>query len=79
MPRVLGDEIREARLAARLTQEQLAFSARVSRNYISLLELGAKSPTVATLMRIASALGVRASGLLARAEERESKKQVRRR
>jgi transcriptional regulator with XRE-family HTH domain len=67
---VLGKELHRARLAAGLTQEQLAFKAKLSRNYISLLEMNAKSPTVQTLMRICSALNVRASALLARVERR---------
>lgn len=64
----LGDELRKARLAAGMTQEELAFEADVSRNYVSLLELGEKSPTVQTLLRICKALGVRASRLIARIE-----------
>jgi transcriptional regulator with XRE-family HTH domain len=71
---VLGDEIRNARKAARLTQEELAFRARVSRNYVSLLELGEKSPTVDTLMRICDAMGTRASELLAAVERRRQRR-----
>ena len=66
---MLGDEIRKVRLAAGLTQEELAFRAKLARNYISLLELNQKSPTVATLWRLCDALGVRGSMLLAQAEE----------
>ncbi|MGA3065261.1 MAG: helix-turn-helix transcriptional regulator [Tepidisphaeraceae bacterium] len=65
---VLGAELRKARLAAGLTQEQLAFKAGVSRNYVSLLELDAKSPTVQTLTRICKAIHVKPSALLARSE-----------
>ena len=61
--------IRKARAAAGMTQERLAFEAKLSRNYVSLLELGAKSPTVETLLRLCSALGVRASALIARVED----------
>ncbi|MEI8196177.1 MAG: helix-turn-helix transcriptional regulator [Phycisphaerae bacterium] len=61
---MLGDELRKARLAAGLTQEQLAFKAHVSRNYISLLELDEKSPTIETLDRICRALGIKMSGLI---------------
>ena len=67
---MLGDEIRKERLAAGLTQEQLAFKARISRNYVSLLELDEKSPTVDTLTRICKALNVKPSHLLARIESR---------
>jgi transcriptional regulator with XRE-family HTH domain len=67
---MLGDEIRKARLAAELTQEQLAFEADISRNYVSLLELNQKSPTVEVLLRVARALGIRASVLIEAIEER---------
>jgi transcriptional regulator with XRE-family HTH domain len=51
-----------------MTQEELAFKADISRNYVSLLELGEKSPTVQLLLRICKALGVRASTIIARIE-----------
>jgi transcriptional regulator with XRE-family HTH domain len=65
---VLGDELRKARIAAGLTQEELGFKADISRNYVSLLERGEKSPTVQILQRICKALGVRASTIIARIE-----------
>jgi transcriptional regulator with XRE-family HTH domain len=65
---VLGDEIRKARLNAGLTQEELAFRADISRNYVSLLELGEKSPTVQIFLRLCEALGVKASRIIARIE-----------
>jgi len=68
---VIGDEIRKARVAARLTQEQLGFKADLSRNYISMVELNQNSPTLDTLIRICKTLGVRAADLVA-AVERES-------
>lgn len=61
---MLGDEIRKARQSAGLSQEELAFRAKVSRQYVSLLERNQKSPTVATLIRIAHEMGVKASGLV---------------
>lgn len=66
---MLGEELRKARKAAGLTQEDLAFRARLSRNYISLLELDEKSPTVDTLLRICNAMKIRASQLIAAVEE----------
>ena len=75
---MLGAELRKAREAAGLTQEELAFQARVSRNYISLLELDQKSPTVQTLLRVAKAMGVRASALLARVEDEMQRRPARR-
>ena len=51
---MLGDEIRKARRKAGVTQEELAFRAGISRQYVSLLELGRKSPTVFVLLRTES-------------------------
>jgi transcriptional regulator with XRE-family HTH domain len=64
----LGEELHKARMVAGLTQEELAFKADVSRNYISLLERGEKSPTVKLLLRLCKALGVKASTIVARIE-----------
>jgi transcriptional regulator with XRE-family HTH domain len=65
---VLGDELRKARIAAGLTQEELGFKADISRNYVSLLERGEKSPTMQILQRVCKALGVKASTIVARIE-----------
>jgi transcriptional regulator with XRE-family HTH domain len=70
---VLGEELRKERLKARVTQEELAERARVSRNYVSLLELNEKSPTVSVLLRVCRALGVRASTIIARIERKLDK------
>jgi transcriptional regulator with XRE-family HTH domain len=69
---VLGDELRKARINAGLTQEVLAHKARLSRNYVSLLELNEKSPTIQTLTRICKALHVKASALIARIEREDN-------
>ncbi len=60
--------MRKAREAAGLTQEQVAVAARIDRAHLSLLENDRKSPTVDTLLRIAEAVGVPASRILARVE-----------
>jgi DNA-binding XRE family transcriptional regulator len=70
---VLGDELREERVRARLTQEKLAARAGVSRNYISLLELNQKSPTVQMLFKLCRVLKTRPSVLIARVEDRDSR------
>ena len=67
---MLGDILREAREKAGLTQEQLAFQAGVDRTYVSQLENDKKSPTVATLLLLCSAMKVLPSKLLARLERR---------
>jgi transcriptional regulator with XRE-family HTH domain len=63
---VLATELRKARLAAGLTQEELAAKAGVSREYINYLERGKRTPTVAVFIRIAKAVRVYAPDLLAR-------------
>lgn len=69
---MLGEEIRKARKAVGLSQEELAFRAKIARNYVSLLELNQKSPTVKVLFRICKAMGIRASKLIERVERRAS-------
>lgn len=66
---MLGDELKRAREAAGLTQEQLAEMAGVHRTYVSLLERDKKSPTVAVLARICEAVGIAPSTLLRRVED----------
>lgn len=59
---------------AGITQEELAFRAKLSRNYISLLELNEKSPTFDTLTAICQAIGIRVSVLVARVERGEAQR-----
>jgi transcriptional regulator with XRE-family HTH domain len=61
--------LREARLAKSISQENLAHLAKVSRNYVGVMERNGKTPTVGTLFLLADALGIRASVLIARAED----------
>ena len=65
---MLGKVLRDARIAADLTQEELAYRAGLDRTYISLLEHDRKSPTTDVLFRLANAVGVKASVLIARVE-----------
>lgn len=74
---MLGDELRKAREAANLTQEQLSFKAEVDRTYISQLENDQKSPTVEMLFRLSAALDVLASEILARVERSSAGKKKR--
>jgi transcriptional regulator with XRE-family HTH domain len=64
----LGDELRKARHAADLTQEQVSVAAGIDRAYLSLLENDHKSPTVDVLFLICRALGTPASEILASVE-----------
>jgi len=55
---MVGDNVRRLRLAAKLTQAELADRVGVDRAYVSGLEQGQRNPTVVSLWHIASALSV---------------------
>jgi transcriptional regulator with XRE-family HTH domain len=76
---VIGEEIRKARKAAGLSQEELGFRSKLSRNYVSMIELNQSSPTVDTLIRMCHAMGVRASKLIAKIDRGAQPRQSRRR
>jgi transcriptional regulator with XRE-family HTH domain len=56
--RVLGETIREERMKAGLTQEELAEKADLARNYIGNVERAEYNVTIEALARIARALGL---------------------
>ena len=74
-----GAALRRMRLAAGLSQEQLGLEADVQRNFISLIELGHNQPTITTVAKLARALGMRASELVAEAEREDQAGPKRRR
>ncbi len=63
-----GAALRRVRLAAGMTQEQLGLESGVQRNFISLIETGHNQPTISTIVKLAQALGMKASELVAEAE-----------
>jgi transcriptional regulator with XRE-family HTH domain len=63
-------EIRRARTALELSQEQLADHAGLHRNYVGMIERCERSPTLVAAEGIAHALKLRLSELIARAESR---------
>ncbi len=65
----VGDAVRARRGELKLSQERLAYAAKLDRTYISGIERGVKNPTIQTLRKLAGALECRSSELLARAEE----------
>jgi len=65
---MIGQEIRNVRIKAGLSQEKLASMANVHRTYISLLERNKKSPTLEVFFRICRALRVSPSKLLSKIE-----------
>jgi transcriptional regulator with XRE-family HTH domain len=67
---MLGEELRKAREAAGLTQEQLALAAGVDRGYISQLEHDKRSPTLDFLLRLCEAMEASAGRIVSRIEKR---------
>ena len=63
-----GKVLRRLRNEAGLSQEQLGLEADLRRNYVSILELGQQQPSLGTLFKLARALGLPASMLLAEVE-----------
>lgn len=74
---MLGEQLREARIEAGWSQEKLAEKAGISRNYVSLLELNQKSPTVSVLLAVCGALGVSAAEIIAKVERGSSSRRRR--
>lgn len=58
-----GKRVAELRRKLGYSQEQFAFKCNVDRTYIGTIERGEKSPTLNTIDKIASALGVSKSEL----------------
>lgn len=63
-----GTALRRLRRGAGLTQEQLGFESGVQRNFVSLIETNRNLPTIRTVHKLARALGLKASELVAEAE-----------
>jgi transcriptional regulator with XRE-family HTH domain len=63
-----GIVLRELRVKKRLTQEGLGFEAGVQRTYVSILELGQQQPSLTTIIKLASALGITAGELVSLVE-----------
>ena len=63
---MLATELKKARLAAGLTQEQLAAKASVSREYVNYIERGKRQPTVAMFVKLCKAMNASPPDVLAR-------------
>jgi transcriptional regulator with XRE-family HTH domain len=59
-----GQNLREARLRAGLSQVRLGMEARLDRAAVSFLERAERSPDLPTILRVARATGVRPAMLL---------------
>lgn len=65
-----GKVLKELRLLHGFSQEKLAFEANIQRNYVSLIERGVNQPTVTTIFKLAIALDVQPSTMIAMVETR---------
>jgi transcriptional regulator with XRE-family HTH domain len=63
-----GRVLRSLRKERGLSQEGLALEADLQRNYVSLIERGINQPTVTTIFKLATALRVRPSEIVAMVE-----------
>ncbi len=68
-PRPFGVILRQIRLEAKVSQEELCHEAGFERTYIGRLERGERQPSLATVFAIAKALRIKASEIIARMEK----------
>jgi transcriptional regulator with XRE-family HTH domain len=61
---VVGENVRRLRLARGLTQEQLAFQAKIDLTYVGGIERGVRNPSLMVMVHIAAALDVGPGELL---------------
>lgn len=66
--RAFGRAVRELREERGLSQETLALEIGLHRTYIGSIERGERNVSLNNIVRIALALGVRASDLLVRSD-----------
>lgn len=59
----IGENIRQKRMLANISQEELAFRISSARNYIGCIERGEKFPSIALTYEIAKALNTKITEL----------------
>lgn len=65
MRKLVGGNVKRARIAAGMTQEELAARSGFSQQYISELERGKRNPTIVSIFELGQALGVSHEQLVA--------------
>ena len=66
---IFGKVLREMRDENQISQEKLAEYCDLDRTYISLLERGLRQPTITTIFKLAKALDITPSQLIAKVEQ----------
>lgn len=67
--KMIGNVIRQKRIQRGMTQELLSGFAGIARTHLTMIENGTKQPNFETIWRIAIALDMRPSELVAEMEE----------
>jgi transcriptional regulator with XRE-family HTH domain len=62
--KAFGNALQQERKRAGLSQEELAFRAKVDRTFVSRAESGKRQPALTTVFLLAKALGIRPAGLI---------------
>jgi transcriptional regulator with XRE-family HTH domain len=65
-----GQVLRELRKEKNFSQEKLALEASLDRTFISLLERGLRQPSLSTILNLSTILGISASRIVEKVEER---------
>lgn len=68
MRKLVGGNVKRARIAAEMTQEELAERSGFSQQYISGLECGKRNPTIVSIYELGRALGVSHERLVAESD-----------
>jgi transcriptional regulator with XRE-family HTH domain len=69
LPVRFGRVLRQQREVRRWSQERLALSAEINRSYLGEVERGLAVPSLATMAKLAEALEIKLSTLLAHCEQ----------
>ena len=77
LPEALGAELTDRRAKAKLTQQRLADLLGYDVSYIGQIERAEKSPTLETLISVATVFRTRLSDLLKASEDRSSRNRSR--
>ena len=72
MQREFGQRLREARIAAGITQQELASRIGMQRSHLSEIESGQQNVTLRSMTALAQALGLQIQVLLAPAPRKKS-------
>jgi transcriptional regulator with XRE-family HTH domain len=66
--RAFGTVLRRLRKEQGLSQEALGLESGLTSNFISLIELGQKQPTITTVFKLAKTLNLKPSSVIAEVE-----------